>query len=69
MWWIILIVLVLGLACYLSFKYGEVYELHKTRAAFEHYLEAHPLLNEDTVLGIELAENIIDNLVEEEIIL
>lgn len=64
--WIIIIILVLALACYISFKYGEVHELHKTRAAFEHYLDAHPLLNDDAVFGVQVAEHIVDDLIEEE---
>lgn len=66
MFWFILIIAVIALACFISYKKGEIHELHKTRAAFEHYLEAHPALKEVFKPGIEAAEHIIDQIEEED---
>lgn len=65
MFWFILLVL-LFLSSFLAYKFGEIHELHKTRAAFEHYLEAHPVARELLKPGIEVAEQIVDELIEEE---
>ena len=64
MFWILLI-FILALSSFIAFKYGKIHELHKTRAAFEHYLDAHPLLN-DAVFGIQVAERIVNDLIKEE---
>lgn len=66
MFWFILIIAVVVLACFISYKKGELHELHKTRAAFEHYLEAHPASRERFEPGIEAAEHIVDQIEEED---
>lgn len=66
MGWIILIIIIAIIACFISYKEGELHELHKTRAAFEHYLEAHKASKELFGPGIEAAEHIVDQLEEED---
>ena len=63
---IIIIILLAVIACIITYKEGELHELHKTRAAFEHYLEAHESLKEVLGPGIEAAKNLVDQLEEED---
>ena len=55
-----LIVAVLAYACYRAYRHAEISELHKLRACFEHYLEAHTELSEEFIKGIKTAEDLID---------
>ena len=66
MFWFILFVIFCCGACYLCYKKGEVHELHKARAEFEHYLEAHPAVESVLKPGMEAAEHIIDQLEEKD---
>lgn len=66
MFWIILLIIIIIIACYLAYKKGEAHELHKTRAAFKHYLDAHSTLKEVLGPGIEAAEHIVDRIEEED---
>ena len=60
------IILLAVIACIITYKEGELHELHKTRAAFEHYLEAHESLKEVLGPGIEAAKNLVDQLEEDD---
>jgi len=62
--WFILFIIACVVAAYIAYKKGEVHELHKTRAAFKHYLEAHQALKDVLGPGLEAAEHIIDRLEE-----
>lgn len=64
--WFILFIILCVLACWICYKKGEVHELHKTRAAFEHYLDAHPNLKNVLGPGLEAAEHIVDQLEQED---
>ena len=57
---VVIVIVLLIAACYATYKTTEIHELHKMRAAFEHYLDAHPLMNEGFKNGIERAEHIVD---------
>lgn len=53
-------------ACYVIYKKSEVHELHKIRAAFEHYLEAHSSMRDVLGPGLEAAKRIVDQIEEED---
>ena len=65
-WVVFVLIIILCLVSLISFKYGELKELHKVRAEFEHYLDAHRIIEDPTIDGIKLAENIVDRMIEEE---
>ena len=46
MFWFIGIIILLALSGFVAFKEGEVHELHKTRAMFEKFEHAHPLVKD-----------------------
>ena len=54
--WLIALIVILVLAGYVAFKEGEVHELHKTRAMFEKFEHAHPLVKELMELEKEFDE-------------
>lgn len=58
--WLILTLIVIAAGLYLTYKEASIHELHKMRAAFEHYLDAHPMLSEQFKSGMIEAEHIID---------
>lgn len=66
MFWFILFLIACVVACYIAYKKGEVHELHKTRAAFEHYLEAHSSMRDILGPGLEAAERIVDQIEEKD---
>ena len=66
-WVIFVLLVVIFIASLVSFKYGEIKELHKVRAEFEHFLDAHPTASDLVSDGIEVAEQIVDDLIEEEL--
>lgn len=39
--WFILFLAIIAFGCYFAYKEGEVHELHKIRAGFEKFEEAH----------------------------
>ena len=65
-WIIFVFIIILAICSIISYKYGEINELHKIRAEFEHYLDAHSAVKDSIKEGIELAENIIDDMLEDE---
>ncbi len=66
MFWFILFLIICVAACYIAYKKGEVHELHKTRAAFKHYLEAHQAMSNVLGPGLEAAEHIVDQIEEKD---
>ena len=54
-------------SCFITFKYGEIHELHKVRACFEEALKKQENYKGLFTPGIEMAENIVDNLVDDEL--
>ncbi len=61
-WAIIIVAALLAVCSWAAFKYGEVHELHKTRAAFKNYLDAHSSVRESLKPGFDKAEEILDEL-------
>ena len=66
MFWFIFFIIVCVTACYVCYKRGEIYGLHKAQVEFKHYLESHP--NSEDLLGpgIDAAEHIINQIEEKD---
>jgi hypothetical protein len=63
--WILLIIILIIIG-FISYKYGEIHELHKIRAEFDNFMHLQNSMKDVLKPGVEAAEHIVDEMIDEE---